>query len=73
MMRGNRLSDSGTGIKDLARQGYRLFVDPATPMMAAFRAPRQFTGTDTERERNAMRQTIDLEPSLAIDRQTVER
>ena len=84
-MSGSRLSDSGLGIKDLAGLGYRLLVDPTTPLMVMHRALRQcyaamkagqpdpLIGTDTRREQSVLHQTIDLESLLSIERRTVER
>ena len=84
MMPGGRLAQNGMGTEDLARQGYRPLVDRAMPLMVTGRSPRQhhaavqvgqpepLTGGDTKGEQDTLCQTIDLEPSLPIDRQTVD-
>jgi len=70
---------------ELARLGFRLIVDPTTPLMAAHKALRQcyaalakdetdpLLGADADKEQALVHQTIDLEAMLDIERQTVER
>jgi len=65
--------------------GFRLIVDPTTPLMAAHKALRQcyaalakdetdpLLGADADKEQALVHQTIDLEAMLDIERQTVER
>jgi 2-methylisocitrate lyase-like PEP mutase family enzyme len=85
MMSGSRLTDSGMTVAELAGLGYRLFVDPTTPLMVMHRALRQcyaamkagqpdpLIGTDTRGEQHILHETIDLETLLEIERRTVER
>jgi 2-methylisocitrate lyase-like PEP mutase family enzyme len=70
---------------ELARLGFRLIVDPTTPLMAAHKALRQcyaalardesdpLLGTEAGKEQPILHQTIDLEAMLEIERQTVEK
>jgi hypothetical protein len=65
--------------------GYRLFVDPVTPLLAMHRALRQsyaalrdgrpdpLVGGEGQEEQRLMHETIDLEALLAIERRTTER
>jgi 2-methylisocitrate lyase-like PEP mutase family enzyme len=70
---------------ELTRLGFRLIVDPTTPLMAAHKALRQcyaalakdeadpLLGAEADKEQALVHQTIDLEAMLEIERQTVER
>jgi len=70
---------------ELARLGFRLIVDPTTPLMAMHKALRQcyaalaedkpdpLLGDDAGREQALVHRTINLEAMLDIERRTVER
>ena len=70
---------------ELYRLGYRLIVDPTTPLMAAHKALRQcyaalardepdpLLGAEAGKEQAVVHQTIHLEAMLEIERQTVEK
>ena len=70
---------------ELAQLGFRLIVDPTTPLMAMHKALRQcyaalardesdpLLGAEAGKETALVHQTIDLEAMLEIERQTVER
>jgi methylisocitrate lyase len=70
---------------ELAQLGFRLIVDPTTPLMAAHKALRQcyaalaedepdpLLGPEAGKEQAFVHQTIDLEAMLEIERQTVEK
>ncbi|HEX3864972.1 MAG TPA: isocitrate lyase/PEP mutase family protein [Stellaceae bacterium] len=70
---------------DLYRLGYRLIVDPTTPLMAAHKALRQcyaalahdepdpLLAAEAGKEQAIVHETIDLETMLEIERQTVEK
>ena len=70
---------------ELAQLGFRLIVDPTTPLMAMHKALRQcyaalardeadpLLGGEASKEQALVHQTIDLETMLEIERQTVER
>ena len=70
---------------ELAQLGFRLIVDPTTPLMAAHKALRQcyvalagdepdpLLGTEAGKEQAIVHRTIDLETMLEIERQTVEK
>lgn len=85
MLSGTRLSETGMTMDGLAALGYRLFVDPTTPLMVMHRAlrhcyaamragePDPLIGIDTRGEQAMLHETIDLETLLAIERRTVER
>lgn len=85
MMTSSRLSASGMTVAELAAIGYRLFVDPTTPLMAMHRAlrdcyaamkegkPDPLIGADVHAEQLVVHETIGLESLLAIERRTVER
>ena len=72
-------------VADLMRLGYRLLVDPVTPLLAMHRVLRQSyaalaamqadptIGGEAHKEQQAMHESIDLETLLAIERRTVER
>ena len=81
MLSGNRLSASGMTAAELFGLGYRLFVDPTTPLMAMHQALRQCyaamragepPGVDVHAEQQLVHATIGLETLLAIERRTVE-
>ena len=73
------------GRAELARLGFRLIVDPTTPLMAAHKALRQcyaalaadrpdpLLGAEAGTEQAAVHQTIGLDAMLDIERRTVER
>jgi methylisocitrate lyase len=70
---------------ELGQLGFRLIVDPTTPLMAAHKALREcyaalardeadpVLGPDAGKEQAVLHQTIDLEAMLEIERRTVER
>jgi 2-methylisocitrate lyase-like PEP mutase family enzyme len=70
---------------ELGQLGFRLIVDPTTPLMAAHKALRQcyvalandqadpLLGNEAGKEQALVHGTIDLETMLEIERQTVER
>ena len=81
MTSGGRLSASGLSVPELYGLGYRLFVDPTTPLMVMHRALRQCYATmkaggqpdiDVRAEQEAVHQTIGLDELLRIERRTVE-
>ncbi len=75
----------GIPVPELFAMGYRLFVDPVTPLLAMHRAlrrsyaalkegqPDPLVGGEAGEEQRLMHETIDLETLLAIERRTVER
>ena len=79
------LAAGGIGRAELYRLGFRLIVDPTTPLMAAHKALRQcyaalardapdpLLGADAGSEQQVVHRTIDLEAMLEIERQTVEK
>lgn len=79
------LSASELTRAELHRLGYRLIVDPTTPLMAAHKALRQcyaalakdqpdpLLGAEPGKEQAIVHDTIDLETMLDIERRTVER
>lgn len=79
------LAAAGMTRGELFGLGYRLIVDPATPLMAAHKALRQcyaalardepdpLLGTEAGAEQAVVHRTIDLEAMLEIERQTVEK
>jgi methylisocitrate lyase len=79
------LSSIGMSISDLASLGYRIVVEPATPLLAAHRAMRLAYAAianglpdptlqgKAKEEQEAVHETIGLAAMLAIERQTVER
>jgi len=81
---GGGLSNLGMSLPELGRLGYKLVVDPSTPLLAAHRAmrdayaamakglPDPLIGTGRA-EQDEIHRTIDLEAMLAIERRTVER
>ena len=72
-------------ISELASLGYRIIVDPATPLLAAHKAMRLAYAAiakglpdptlqgNAKEEQEAVHETIGLAAMLAIERQTVER
>ncbi len=78
-------SDPSIPVPELFRMGFRLFVDPVTPLLAMHRAlrnsyvalhagrPDPLVGEDPRGEQDRMHATIRLESLLAIERRTVER
>jgi 2-methylisocitrate lyase-like PEP mutase family enzyme len=85
MFAGGGITRTGIPVPELHRMGYRLFVDPMTPLLAlhralcecyaALRAGRAdpLIGADGAAEQQAVHETIGLETLLAIERRTVER
>ena len=85
MNSGTRMSSAGLTPAGLAALGYRLIVDPTTPLMAMHRALRDcyaamkagkadpLIGADTHAEQLHVHETIGLETLLAIERRTVEK
>jgi methylisocitrate lyase len=79
------LSASGFSAADLYRLGFRLIVDPTTPLMAAHKALRQcyaalaagapdpLLGTEPGSEQAHVHETIGLDRMLAVERATVEK
>jgi methylisocitrate lyase len=79
------LSSVGMSISELASLGYRIVVDPATPLLAAHKAMRLAYAAiakglpdptlegNAREEQEAVHETIGLAAMLAIERQTVER
>ena len=77
--------DDSLPVSELFRMGFRLFVDPVTPLLAMHRALREsyvalhagrpdpLVGEDPRGEQDRMHATIRLESLLAIERRTVER
>ena len=77
--------DQSIPVSELFRMGFRLFVDPVTPLLAMHRAlrdsyvalhagrPDPLVGEDPRGEQDRMHATIRLESLLAIERRTVER
>jgi len=75
----------GMSNADLGRLGYKLMVDPTTPMLVMHRALRDayaamakgeadpLVGPDRHAEQEAIHRTIDLDAMLEIERRTVER
>ncbi|HTZ37225.1 MAG TPA: isocitrate lyase/PEP mutase family protein [Stellaceae bacterium] len=79
------LSASGFAAADLYRLGFRLIVDPTTPLLAAHKAMRQsyaalargepdpLLGSEPGAEQQAIHRTIDLDHMLEVERRTVEK
>jgi 2-methylisocitrate lyase-like PEP mutase family enzyme len=77
--------DDAIPVADLFRMGFRLFVDPVTPLLAMHRALREsyvalhagrpdpLVGDDPRGEQDRLHATIGLQTLLAIERRTVER
>ena len=85
MFLGGGVTPTGIPVPELHRMGYRLFVDPVTPLLAMHRALRDcyaalragqadpLIGTDGPAEQQVLHETIELELLLAIERRTVEK
>jgi methylisocitrate lyase len=85
MVLGGGIAGIGLTMDELATLGYRLVVDPVTPLLAMHRVLRQsyaalaegaadpLLGTDAKAEQERMHETIGLETMLEIERRTVER
>ncbi len=85
MLLGGGVTTTGIPVPELHRMGYRLFVDPVTPLLAMHRALRDsyaalragqadpLIGTDGPAEQRVLHETIELELLLEIERRTVER
>jgi 2-methylisocitrate lyase-like PEP mutase family enzyme len=79
------LATSGFSAADLYALGFRLIVDPTTPLMAAHKALRQcyaalvkgeadpLLGPEPGKEQQVVHETIKLNHMLAIERATVEK
>ena len=79
------LASMGLSLAELGGLGFRLVVDPATPLLAMHRAlreayaamcaraPRPVPGLDGPAEQERVHETIGLEALLEIERRTVER
>ena len=77
--------DDSIPVPELYRMGFRLFVDPVTPLLAMHRALREsyvalfagrpdpLVGGEERAEQDRIHATIGLEALLAIERRTVER
>lgn len=84
MFAGGAVTRSGIPVPELYRMGYRLLVDPMTPLLVLHRALRDcyaalragradpLIGADGAAEQQAVHETIGLETLLAIERRTVE-
>jgi 2-methylisocitrate lyase-like PEP mutase family enzyme len=71
--------------EELYRLGFRLIVDPTTPLMAAHKALRQcyaalaegkpdpLLGGEPGREQHEVHRTIQLDRMLAVEKATVEK
>ncbi len=85
MFLGGGVTTTGIPVPELHRMGYRLFVDPVTPLLAMHRALRDsyaalragqadpLVGTDGTAEQRVLHETIELELLLEIERRTVEK
>jgi 2-methylisocitrate lyase-like PEP mutase family enzyme len=85
MLSGGGFSSLQIPVPELARMGYKLLVDPVTPLLAMHRVLKQSyaalaemrpdptIGSEAHQEQEAMHRSIDLEALLAIERRTVER
>lgn len=85
MLSGGGFASLQVPIPELMGMGYRLFVDPVTPLLAmhrvlgqsyaalASRQPDPTIGAEAHAEQEAMHATIGLDELLAIERRTVER
>ncbi|MCL2428113.1 MAG: isocitrate lyase/PEP mutase family protein [Alphaproteobacteria bacterium] len=85
MLSGGGFAQLTIPLPDLMRMGYRLFVDPVTPLLAMHRVlrrsyaalaalePDPMIGAGAHDEQEAMHESIGLETLLAIERRTVER
>lgn len=79
-------ASSQLSLNELGELGFRLLVDPTTPLLAAYRAWQQcyrelaggmreasMTGEEARAVQQAMHATIGLDTLLAVERETVER
>jgi len=85
MFLGGGITHTGIPVLELHRMGYRLLVDPVTPLLAIHRTLRDsyealrvgkadpLIGTDGPAEQQLLHETIGLEKLLDIERRTVER
>ncbi len=85
MLSGGGFASLQIPVPELMGMGYRLFVDPVTPLLAMHRVLKQSyaalaamqpdptIGSEAHQEQETMHQSIDLEALLAIERRTVER
>jgi methylisocitrate lyase len=85
MLPGGGFAGLAMEVAELVRLGYRLFVDPVTPLLAMHRVlrgsyaalaagrPDPLIGSEAKAEQEALHDSIDLEALLAIERRTVER
>jgi len=85
MFLGGGITRTGITVPELHRMGYRLFVDPVTPLLAMHHALRAsyaalcaeaadpLVGTDGPAEQHRLHETIDLDLLLDIERRTVEQ
>jgi 2-methylisocitrate lyase-like PEP mutase family enzyme len=85
MVLGGGIAQSPVPIPELHRMGYRLIVDPITPLLAMHRVLRDcyaalrrheadpLLGSDSRAEHERLHQSIGLERLLDIERRTVER
>ena len=85
MVLGDGIAQLPIPFPELHRMGYRLIVDPVTPLLAMHRALRDcyvalrrgeadpLVGADTRAEHERLHETIGLEQLLDIERRTVER
>jgi 2-methylisocitrate lyase-like PEP mutase family enzyme len=85
MVLGGGIAQAPIPIPELHRMGYRLIVDPITPLLAIHRALRDcyaalwrgeadpLLGTDLRAEHDRLHESIGLERLLEIERRTVER
>lgn len=85
MLSGGGFAQLTIPVPELQGMGYRLFVDPQTPLLAMHRVLRQsyaalaamqpdpLIGAGAHEEQTALHESIDLETLLAIERRTVER
>lgn len=85
MVLGGGIAQIGIPVPELHAMGYRLFVDPVTPLLAMHRVLRRsydalkklqadpLIATDGPAEQNALHESIGLETLLEIERRTVER
>lgn len=84
-MQAGGVAQSQIPVPELHRMGYRLIVDPVTPLLAMHRALREcyaalrqgepdpLVGTDPRAEQDRLHESIELERLLEVERRTVER
>lgn len=85
MIAGGSIASIGLSMDELHRLGFRLVVDPVTPLLAVHRALRQsyaalmrrepdpLIGAAAKSEQELMHETIGLDKMLEIERRTVEK